>query len=200
MPVHSTFPVAAVPSAEDALSPESQPPRDGWRPERGGFNRAKAEKFLMCLSSMDLRIVMRVLDVVGKMGATKVVKRRAALEVMAREDVSDVALEALMDDHALNGSSTPRRALRSRHLSRSAHHAHDGPPQVTGSHEAGGAGDILVGAGPIPSRAGAPPDIVRIWSESIISRFPMRAPIRHTMHRRSIPLHLRLKKRCASRR
>ena len=113
----------------------------------------------MCLSSMDLRIVMRVLDVVGKMGATKVVKRRAALEVMAREDVSDVALEALMDDHALNGSNTPRRALRSRLLSRAAHHAHDGPPQVTGSHEAGGAGEILIGAGPIPSRAGAPPDI-----------------------------------------
>jgi len=65
MPVHITFPAAAVPSAEDALSPESQPPRDGWRPDRGGFDGAKAEKFLMCLSSMDLRIVMRVLDVFG---------------------------------------------------------------------------------------------------------------------------------------
>jgi len=37
-----------------------------------------------------------------------------------------------------------------------------------------------------------------IWSERIETRFPMRAPIGHTVHRRWLSLHLRSANRCAS--
>jgi len=42
------------------------------------------------------------------------------------------------------------------------------------------------------------PVIVLIWSERIETRFPMRAPIGHTVHRRWLSLHLRSTNRCAS--
>lgn len=152
IPVHPTLPAAAVPAAAVAPTLPKLPPTAGWSPARGGFDNAKADKYLMHLSSPDLRVFMRVLDVVGKVGASIVFKRRAALEAMAREDISEVTLEALVDDHALNCSDTrpktPRRTLRSLLPPRVSHQAHDGPPLVVESLKAGSACDALVGLAP----------------------------------------------------
>jgi len=117
----------------------------GWRPVRAGFDHAKVQAHLMRLYSLDLRSVMRVLDVSGKKSAPMAVKRGVALEVMQREDISDATLGALMDDDAQNDgdarSGLPRRTLRFWLAPRSA----GGPSAPVGSR--GAVGDAPPGVG-----------------------------------------------------
>jgi len=118
----------------------------------------------MRLSSLDLRSVMRVLDVSGKMSAPMAFKRGVALEVMQSEDMSDATLEALVDDDAQNNgdarSGLPRRTLRFRLAPRSA----GGPSTPVGSSGAvgfsgapPGVGQVGAGRRVLVGLGGAPP-------------------------------------------
>jgi len=118
----------------------------------------------MRLSSLDLRSVMRVLDVSGKMSAPMAVKRGFALEVMQREDISDATLEALMDNDSKNNgdarSGLPRRTLCFWLAPRSA----GGPSAPVGSRGAVGFSDAPPGVGHVEAGlrvpvgvGGAPP-------------------------------------------
>jgi len=88
--------------------------QEDWFPARGGFNRVKVNEHLGRLSAMDLHVVLRVLDITGKMSVKMAAKRSLDLEVMEREDISVTTLDALMDHHAHNhDAALPRRTLRS---------------------------------------------------------------------------------------
>ncbi|KAK1866678.1 hypothetical protein I4F81_009194 [Pyropia yezoensis] len=65
-----------------------------------GFNAEKAATFLSQQSSTDLRVALSALGVKGKMQANNTAKRTAVLDVMKRNNLSDDALEAMMDDEA----------------------------------------------------------------------------------------------------
>ncbi|KAK1861277.1 hypothetical protein I4F81_003861 [Pyropia yezoensis] len=65
-----------------------------------GFKAEKAATFLSQQSSTDLRVALRALGVKGKMQANNTAKRTAVLDVMKRNNLSDDALEAMMDDEA----------------------------------------------------------------------------------------------------
>ncbi|KAK1869304.1 hypothetical protein I4F81_011782 [Pyropia yezoensis] len=72
---------------------------------RPGFDFAKAELYLSRLSSMDLRQVLRVLRIKGKMGAPVKEKRSSALEMMRARDMGDEEVEALVDDLDIESAS-----------------------------------------------------------------------------------------------
>ncbi|KAK1863363.1 hypothetical protein I4F81_005920 [Pyropia yezoensis] len=65
-----------------------------------GFTAEKAATFLSQQSSTDLRVALRALGVKGKMQANNTAKRTAVLDVMKRNNFSEDALEAMMDDEA----------------------------------------------------------------------------------------------------
>jgi len=120
----------------------------------------------MRLSSLDLRLVMCVLDGSGKMSVPMAVKRGGALDAMGQEGISDATLEALMDDDAQNTgdarSGLPRRTLRfwlaprseggpSARVSSSGSVGLSGePPRVV---QVGTGGWVPVGFGGAPPRA-----------------------------------------------
>lgn len=72
---------------------------------RPGFDFAKAELYLSRLSSMDLRQVLRVLRIKGKMGAPVKEKRSSALEMMRARDMGDEEVEAWVDDLDIESAS-----------------------------------------------------------------------------------------------
>jgi len=81
--------------------------RAGSGPTRPFVDHEKASSFLEKLSATELRTVMRVLRIKGKMQAKMADKRAIALVAMEDQQVDDVALEAMMDDADLALPSTP---------------------------------------------------------------------------------------------
>lgn len=117
-----------------------------------GFNAEKAATFLSQQSSTDLRVALRALGVKGKMQATNTAKRTAVLDVMKRNNLSDDALEAMMDDEA-TAISRARQLISSSEGGGGA--SATSPARPTG--EAGGASpaSALIGAGNAPPGTGA---------------------------------------------
>ena len=81
--------------------------RAGSAPTRPVVDHEKATSVLEKLSATELRTVMRVLRIKGKMQANMADKRAIALVAMEYQKVDDVALEAMMDDSDLALPSTP---------------------------------------------------------------------------------------------
>jgi len=127
-----------------------------WCPARGGFNRVKFDEHLGRLSAMDLRVVLRVLEIIGKMSVNMAAKRSLDHGEMEREDISVTTLDALMDIHAHNhDTALPLRTLRSWIPPRPVH----GPPEAANSDEVGGLSSVLPSPGLLREGGGAPSSI-----------------------------------------
>jgi len=80
-------------------------------PADGAFDHDKASAFLEKLSAVELRTVMRVLHIRGRMQANTADKRAVALVSMAEQHINDEELEAMIDDVDLAAPSTLRRGV-----------------------------------------------------------------------------------------
>jgi len=78
------------------------------------FVHSKATAYLAKLSSAELRVVLRVLKIRGKMQAQMQVKRGAVLDAMEDQGTGDEELDCLVDDEPMASipSTTSRAALR----------------------------------------------------------------------------------------
>eukprot|EP00170_Pyropia_yezoensis_P001431 contig_6298_g1435 len=66
-----------------------------------GFDLALAELYLGRRSSMELRLVLRVLGIKGKMRAPVKDKRALALQAMQQQILGDMDLEIMLDNAAM---------------------------------------------------------------------------------------------------
>jgi len=76
-------------------------------PSRRPFNHEKASAFLEKLSATELRTVLRVLRIKGRIQANMADKRAIAASCMEDQNIDDEQLEALMDDADLVAPATP---------------------------------------------------------------------------------------------
>lgn len=78
-------------------------------PVQAGFVAENLARFLAQMSTIDLRLVLAVLGVQGKMQAKNKLKRSAAMGAMQRKNMDDETLEAVVDEAAAAGINGHRR-------------------------------------------------------------------------------------------
>jgi len=96
---------AIAAAASDSVGSVASDPADGT------FDHDKASAFLEKLSAVELRTVMRVLHIRGRMQTNTADKRAVALVSMAEQHINNEELEAMIDHVDLAAPSTLRRGV-----------------------------------------------------------------------------------------